>query len=113
MCSAVGFQALKREKRQRPQDPCRTCEIIINIARHHFNNTVNDKAALQAQLLVECQYLSQVEGQAAADHCTSVVNAKIDMIYDDMHTMKTARQTCVDIGECTQGSSMMPVSLLL
>jgi len=91
-----------------PPDQCRTCEIIVNIARHHFNNTVNDKAALKAQLLMECIRLAQFEGQAASDHCTMVVNAKIDMIYDDMHTMKSARQTCMDIGECPQGS-MMPM----
>jgi uncharacterized protein (DUF2141 family) len=83
-----------------PPDPCRTCEIIVNIARHHFNNTVNDEAALQAQLLMECARLAQFEGQAASDHCTQVVNANIDMIYNDMHTNKTSRQTCQDIKEC-------------
>jgi hypothetical protein len=83
----------------------------VNIARHHFNNTVNDKAALLAQLQQECIRLGQFEGADASAHCTMIVNSKIDQIYDDMHTMKSARQTCTDIGECTQGSSQMPVCL--
>jgi hypothetical protein len=97
--------ALKRQKRQRPHDPCRTCEIIVNIARHHFHNNITDQGALQAQLLVECQHLVQTESQAAADHCKMIVTNNIAKIFQDMSTNHTARQTCTDINECHAPSS--------
>jgi hypothetical protein len=97
------FTPLKRVKRQmtqRPHNPCRTCEIIMNIAVHHFNNGINDKPALLAQLLTECTRLGQNEGPEAAAHCTDLVNNNIDTIYTDLSTGKHPRQTCVDIHEC-------------
>jgi hypothetical protein len=79
---------------------CRTCEIIINIARHHFHNNVTNQGALQAQLLRECDQLSDIDGPTAAAHCRQVINANIAQIFADMHTNKPAHQTCVDIKEC-------------
>jgi hypothetical protein len=102
---------LKREKRQRPHDPCRTCDIVLNIARHHFHNNITDKAALQAQLLLECQHLAQFEGQEASAHCTQIVNNNMDKIYSDLSTGVSARQTCIDIRECPPRPSQMPVCL--
>jgi len=91
-----------RAKRQRPHDPCRTCDIIINIARHHFHNNINDIDALQKQLQLECDALGQQEGQEAAAHCTSIVNQNMPTIFSDLQAGKSAHQTCMDIGECHQ-----------
>uniref|UniRef100_A0A914W433 Saposin B-type domain-containing protein n=1 Tax=Plectus sambesii TaxID=2011161 RepID=A0A914W433_9BILA len=91
---------VKRQKRQNPQDQCRTCEIIINIAQYHFHNNINDQNALQQQLLIECQHLAQTEGPTASKNCINIVNANIAKIFADMKSGQSPRQTCVDIREC-------------
>jgi hypothetical protein len=73
----------------------------MNIAVHHFNNGINDKPALLAQLLMECTRLGDNEGPEAAAHCTMLVNTNIDQIYNDLSTGVNPRQACVDIHECT------------
>uniref|UniRef100_A0A914XRV9 Saposin B-type domain-containing protein n=1 Tax=Plectus sambesii TaxID=2011161 RepID=A0A914XRV9_9BILA len=92
-----------------PPDPCRTCQIIINIAYHHFNNTVNDKPGLLTQLQLECQKLAQYEGAQASADCTRIVNANIDTIYNDLHAQKSPQQTCMDIKECPAPTGGAPV----
>uniref|UniRef100_A0A914WIH4 Saposin B-type domain-containing protein n=1 Tax=Plectus sambesii TaxID=2011161 RepID=A0A914WIH4_9BILA len=92
-----------------PPDPCRTCQILINIAYHHFNNTVNDKPGLLTQLQLECQKLAQYEGAQASADCTRIVNANIDTIYNDLNAQKSPQQTCMDIKECPAPMGGAPV----
>jgi hypothetical protein len=80
---------------------CRNCEFILSTAVYHFNNNIRDKAALQAQLLVECQQMSSQEGNQAAAHCQDVVYRNIDKIFVDLQNGVLPYQTCMDIGECS------------
>ncbi len=92
----------KRVKRQDGElDSCRVCEILMNVAMHHFSTgAINDKTQLRTQLLLECQRLGQFEGQPAADHCISIVDNNIDRIYDDLHAGVNPLTTCTDIHQC-------------
>jgi hypothetical protein len=102
MAFTTTMMPLKREKRQADDfDTCRICEIMLNVAMHHFHNGITDKDALREQLLLECQRLGQFEGQAAADHCINqIVNPHIDRIYDDLRNGVNPLNTCVDIQQC-------------
>uniref|UniRef100_A0A914W276 Saposin B-type domain-containing protein n=1 Tax=Plectus sambesii TaxID=2011161 RepID=A0A914W276_9BILA len=86
-----------------PHDPCRTCQILIGIARHYLNNTVNNQAQLQQVLLAECQQLGNHGfSQPEIQGCIAQVNAKIGDIYSEMHDhpTDTNMQVCQHIGDC-------------
>uniref|UniRef100_A0A914VVK5 Saposin B-type domain-containing protein n=1 Tax=Plectus sambesii TaxID=2011161 RepID=A0A914VVK5_9BILA len=86
-----------------PHDPCRTCQILIGIARHYLNNTVNNQAQLQQVLLQECQQLANHGfSQPEVQGCIAQVNAKIGDIYSEMHDhpTDTNMQVCQHIGDC-------------
>jgi len=91
--------APKRQKRQGLND-CRLCEIILNLARRHFHNNINNKPNFLAELLRECDGLGIFEGDGAVTKCKAIVNTNIDIIFADMSTNKTSRQTCIDCKEC-------------
>jgi hypothetical protein len=103
-------------------EPCRLCEIVVNIARHHFHNNITDEAALMTQLQAcvvcfvsnrqvvslqaECTNLGNTQGQAWADACTALITAKGHMIYVALANNEHGRQTCTDIGECMMMTTM-------
>merc|ERR1711939_121618 len=101
--AVLGLLAVVISVEAQMHDPCRTCQILILIARRSFNNTVNDQAALQAQLLMECDNLAQ-HGFSADEvaGCKAQVNAKIGDIYNELHDHpeESSRDVCVHIGEC-------------
>ncbi|KHJ87185.1 surfactant protein B [Oesophagostomum dentatum] len=83
-----------------PPDECQICEHIIAQARHHFNNNVNNEAALQKELLQECHQLPPNEPASATQTCIDMVNNNIDKIFSDIQAGDRDGQTCYDIGAC-------------
>jgi len=92
---------------QRPSNDCRNCEVLLNIALHHFNNNITDKAALQRQLLLECNQLAPQEGQDGRAHCIAMVNdtMKMDKIFQDLQHGMRPFETCIDLMECPMFST--------
>jgi plasmid stabilization system protein ParE len=93
-----------------PHDPCRTCSFIIGRAEHHFKP---DETAdqLKGHLEKECKQLAQLQGQAAADHCTKLVDTNIQTIYNDIKAGKRPHQICSEIGECAAFTGMPPTGM--
>uniref|UniRef100_A0AC34FE05 Saposin B-type domain-containing protein n=1 Tax=Panagrolaimus sp. ES5 TaxID=591445 RepID=A0AC34FE05_9BILA len=90
-----------------PHDPCRTCAFIVGRAEHHFKpNETSDQ--LKGHLENECKQLAQVQGQQAADHCKTIIDANIQTIYSDIKAGKRPHQICKDIGECVASSGAPP-----
>lgn len=81
-------------------DHCRTCETIMGLAEYHFNNHVDDQAALQTQLQRECIFLGLLQGQEEGTYCRNYVDMNIIKIFDDLSHGISVYQTCVDTGEC-------------
>jgi len=91
---------------------CRTCEIVMNFALHHFHDNITDQMALQTELFNECRRIANIEGQAQAQHCHDIVQNNIDKIFADLQNtsgssdIATAHRTCVDINECNNKMSL-------
>ncbi|VDO66325.1 unnamed protein product [Heligmosomoides polygyrus] len=80
---------------------CDICEHLIAQARHHFNNGATTEAALQKELIQECEHLPPQEGASGEQTCKDMVNNNIDKIYSDIKAGDRDGQTCFDIGACT------------
>jgi hypothetical protein len=84
--------------------PCRTCEIIIGIAKRHFHNNITDQGALQTQLDMECNNLAN-HGFNASEvaQCRALVDGNMPAIYMELVNNPTATpmKICTDLGQCT------------
>jgi hypothetical protein len=107
-----SLQGLNREKRQQPHNPCRTCEVLIGIAKRHFHNNFTDQGALKTQLDLECRNLAQ-HGftDAEVQGCIALVDGNMPAIYNELVNNPTAtpQKICTDLKQCMTVTTLSAV----